>query len=68
MSQVDYATMSNQELKSYFLKHRHDETALQAYLARRRQQASGIITKVGDPDFDIKIEAAITQKLREANS
>jgi hypothetical protein len=68
MSQVDYAAMSDQELKRYFLEHRNDEVALQAYLERRRKRSSGIITKVGDPDFDIKIQAAIHQKLQQAES
>jgi hypothetical protein len=46
MSQVDYAAMSNRELKRYFLEHREDEVAFQAYLERRRAQSSGIIAKV----------------------
>jgi hypothetical protein len=64
MSQIDYAAMSDQELKQYFLAHREDEVAFQAYLERRRQRSSGVIAKVGDPDFDAKIEAAIQQKLQ----
>ena len=64
MSQVDYAAMSDRELKQYFLKHREDEVAFQAYLERRRKRSSGAIAKVGDPDFDAKIEAAIRQKLQ----
>lgn len=68
MSQVDYAAMSDQELKRYFLEHRDDEVALQVYLDRRRQRSLGMITKVGDPDFDIKIQAAIHQKLQQAEN
>ncbi len=64
MRKVDYAAMSDQELKRYFLEHRNDESAFQAYLQRRRQQSPGIIAKVGEPDFDTKIQAAITQKLQ----
>jgi len=64
MNQVNYATMSDQELQQYFLKHRQDETAFQAYLDRRRSHPREIITKVGDPDFDQKIQAAIEQKLQ----
>ncbi|MGH2412289.1 MAG: DUF6887 family protein [Microcystaceae cyanobacterium] len=64
MSQVNYAAMSDQELKQYFLNHRHDESAFQAYLERRRSHPRAIITKVGDPDFDIKIQEAIIQKLQ----
>jgi hypothetical protein len=68
MSQVDYATMSDRELKRYFLEHRDDEVALQTYLERRRQRSSGAIAKVGDPDFDIKIQAAIHQKLQQTEN
>ncbi|WP_448572072.1 DUF6887 family protein [Trichothermofontia sp.] len=64
MNQINYAAMSDKELKRYFLEHRSDESAFQAYLERRRQQSSGIIAKVGEPDFDTKIQAAITQKLQ----
>jgi hypothetical protein len=63
MNQIDYAAMSDRELKRYFLNHRDDEVAFQAYLERRRKRASGVIAKVDDPDFDAKIEAAILQKL-----
>jgi hypothetical protein len=54
MSQIDYAAMTNQQLKRYFLDHRHDEAALQAYLARRHQRPKVVITTVDDPDFDQK--------------
>lgn len=65
MSQIDYASMSDQELKRYFLEYRHDEAAFQAYLERRRKYSSAVIAKVGDLDFDAKIEAAIHQKLQK---
>ena len=66
MSQVDYAAMSDRELKRQFLEHREDEAAFQAYLARRRKRSSKAIAKVGDIDFDTKIEVAIRQKLEQA--
>jgi hypothetical protein len=34
MSQVNYAAMSDQELKQYFLQHREDKVAFQTYLDR----------------------------------
>ncbi len=40
MSQVDYTAMSYQELRWYFLKHREDKAAFQAYLARRRERSA----------------------------
>ncbi|MBW4516287.1 MAG: hypothetical protein KME11_13825 [Timaviella obliquedivisa GSE-PSE-MK23-08B] len=76
MSQVDYAVMSDVELRQYFLRHREDKEALQAYLdrlgdpcgiceaARPRQ----VITTVDDPDFDAKIQAAILRKMQAAGS
>jgi len=64
MSQIDYTAMSDRELKQYFLNHREDEAALQAYLERRRKRSSGVIAKVGDPDFEAKIDAVIGEKLQ----
>jgi hypothetical protein len=63
MSQVNYDEMSNAELKQYFLEHRNDPAALQAYLDRINQHPLRIIASPGDPDFDEKIQAAIRQKL-----
>nr|WP_236117164.1 hypothetical protein [Hassalia byssoidea] len=34
MSQINYADMSDEELRQYFLQHRQDKIALQAYLDR----------------------------------
>lgn len=68
MSQVNYDAMSDRELKQYFLEHRNDKNALQAYLDRRKKGSSKIITKVGDPDFDIKLQAAIRQQIQDYES
>jgi hypothetical protein len=68
MSQVDYTAMSYKELRWYFLKHREDKAAFEAYLARRRERSRPIITRVDDPDFDDKIQAAIRQQLAEHRS
>lgn len=65
MNQVNYAAMSDQELRQYFLKHRQDSAALQAYLQRRWKRPLQVITTVDDPDFDIKIQAAISKKISE---
>jgi hypothetical protein len=32
MNQINYATMSDQELRNYFLQNRNDKLALAAYL------------------------------------
>jgi hypothetical protein len=77
MSQVDYTAMSYQELRRYFLKHREDKAAFQAYLARRRERSAEsssaslsrpVITRVDDPDFDNKIQRAIRQQIAEHRS
>jgi hypothetical protein len=44
MSQIDYAAMTDQQLKQYFLEHRPDEAALQAYLDCRNQRSKVVIT------------------------
>ncbi len=66
MSRVNYDAMSKAQLKQYFLKHRGDRAALQAYLDRINQRPLKIIASPGDPDFDEKIQAAIRQKLESA--
>ena len=68
MSQVNYNAMSNTELKNYFLRHRGDRAAFQAYLDRINQHPLRIIASLGDPDFDEKVQAAIRQKLEAARN
>ncbi|MEM9818473.1 MAG: hypothetical protein AAF827_18975 [Cyanobacteria bacterium P01_D01_bin.6] len=58
MSQIDYDAMSDAELKQYFLKHRGNHSALQAYLDRLNQRPRRIIAQPDDPDFDQKVQAA----------
>jgi hypothetical protein len=68
MNRVNYDAMSNAELKQYFLKHRGNQAALQAYLDRINQRPLRIIASPSDPDFDDKIQAAIRQKLEAARN
>lgn len=68
MSRINYDAMSDAELKQYFLKHRGDQAALQAYLNRINQRPLRIIANPDDPDFDEKVQAAIRQKLEAARS
>lgn len=68
MSRFNYDSMSDSELKQYFLKHRGDRGAFQAYLDRLNQRPRRIIAKPNDPDFDEKVQAAIRQKLESARS
>ncbi|BAZ12221.1 hypothetical protein NIES4071_40500 [Calothrix sp. NIES-4071] len=68
MSQVNFDAMSNEELKQYFLKHRKDQAAFQAYLNRINERPLRIIASPDDPDFDEKVQAAIYQKLEAARN
>ncbi|NER00248.1 MAG: hypothetical protein F6K30_26710 [Cyanothece sp. SIO2G6] len=68
MSQVDYSTMSTSELKQYFLKHRGDKAALQAYLDRINQRPLNLVASPDDPDFDEKIQASIRYQVEAASN
>ncbi len=68
MSQVNYDAMSTAELKQYFLQHRGNKVAFQAYLDRINQRPLKIIASPDDPDFDEKVEAAIRRKLEAAKN
>lgn len=65
MNQINYAAMSDEDLRQYFLQHREDKTALQAYLNRINKRPHQIITTVDDPDFDTKIQAAIALQINQ---
>jgi hypothetical protein len=68
MSHINYDLMSDAELKQYFLRHREDKAALQAYLDRLNQRPRTVIASPKDPNFDAKIQAAIRQQLQVKNS
>ncbi len=68
MTKVNYNTMSNTELKQYFLKHPGDRASLQAYLDRINQNPLTIIATPNDPNFDQKVQDAIRQKLAESKN
>ncbi|BAU64941.1 hypothetical protein STA3757_23190 [Stanieria sp. NIES-3757] len=63
MNQINYENMTDTELKQYFLKHRNNKSALQAYLDRINQYSQEVIASPNDPNFDAKIQAAILKKL-----
>lgn len=68
MSQVNYAAMSDQQLRQYFLLHREDKMAIRAYLDRLSDHPRNIITTVDDPDFDAKIQAAVLKQMQAAGN
>ena len=67
MTKINYETMTDAELKDYFLKHRNNKAALQAYLNRINQNPRQVIANPNDPDFDEKIQAAILNRLQNKN-
>ena len=68
MSEMNYDAMSDTELKQYFLKHRGDQAAVQAYLDRINQRPRRIIARPDDLDFDEKVQAAIQRKIEARRS
>ena len=68
MTQVNYAAMTDQELKQYFLTHRDDQAAFYAYMDRinARPRKPGI--KLDDPDWENKLRVMVEEKLGQDNS
>ena len=64
MDRINYETMTDNELKNYFLKHRNNKSALQAYLNRLNQKPQEVIANPNDTDFDEKIQTAILKQLQ----
>ncbi|MEH2236510.1 DUF6887 family protein [Nostoc sp.] len=63
MNKVNYAAMSDQELKSYFLTHRDDKEAFYAYMDRRKSLPRHAAIKLDDPAWEEKIIAVIQKQL-----
>jgi hypothetical protein len=66
MAEVNYAAMSDTELKQLF-RQGQNEAALQVYLDRLNQKPKHVIATADDPDFDQKIEAEIKRRLALKN-
>jgi len=56
--------MTDAELRQYFLKHRNNKSALQAYLDRINQNPREIIAHPDDHNFEEKIQTAILKKIQ----
>lgn len=63
MNQVNYAAMSDQELKHYFLTHRDDREAFYAYMDRRHNRSRGVAIAFDDPLWEEKVVSAIQEQL-----
>jgi len=68
MGQIDYAGMSDKELRQYFLQHQADETALKAYLERLGERLRQQIITVDDADLEAKTRAATLQQMQAKNN
>lgn len=64
MTKKNYAAMSDQELKRYFLTHRDNE-AFYAYIDRRHSRSRGAIVEFDDPAWEEKIIAVIQAQLEK---
>ena len=67
MNNVNYAAMSDRELKRYILTHRDDREGFYAYMDRRRSRPSQVTIKLDDPAWQEKIISAIRVQLKSAN-
>ncbi|MBW4516795.1 MAG: hypothetical protein KME11_16415 [Timaviella obliquedivisa GSE-PSE-MK23-08B] len=68
MKQINYAEMSDQELKHYLVKNRDDQAAFYAYLDRRQARSNKTIIELDDPDWQEKIVAVIREQLNANQS
>ncbi len=64
MNQVDYATMSDQELRQYWLAHKADKSTLDAYLSRREQRPQGNTFHPDDADFEARMMALVDRQMQ----
>ena len=64
MTEVNYAAMSDRELKRYILAHRNDQEAFHAYMDRRHSRHNRTVVKYEEPAWEEKIVSAIEKQLR----
>jgi hypothetical protein len=63
MTKVNYAAMSDRQLKQYILTHRDDQEAFYAYIDRRHSRPHKLTIKFEDPAWEEKIVSAIQTQL-----
>lgn len=63
MSKVNYATMTDAELKRYILAHRDDRNAFHAYMDRRYSRPNREAISPNDPNWKAKALSSIRAKL-----
>ncbi|NJM48310.1 MAG: hypothetical protein HC860_20805 [Alkalinema sp. RU_4_3] len=65
MSQTNYLSMSERELRQYWLSHKEDKLALEAYLERRSQRPQGTTTfHPDDADFEERLNSLVQRQLQ----
>jgi len=68
MKQINYAEMSDRELKHYLVKHRDDQEAFYAYLDRRHARSNAVTIELDDPDWQEKVMAVIQEQINANQS
>ncbi|MBA2750149.1 MAG: hypothetical protein H0U45_15835 [Tatlockia sp.] len=63
MSQIDYASMTLDQAKRYFLENRQNQEAFFAYMDKLEQSGRAIIIDPTDPESEAKAISTIQQKL-----
>ena len=61
----NYDSMSDLELKRYFLDHREDQAAFYAYMDRRHARPNRQIISPDDPEWQQKVIASIKRQMGE---
>lgn len=64
MTKVNYAAMSDLELKRYILSHRDDQEAFYAYMDRRHSRSRQTAIEFDDPAWEEKVLSVIQAQLR----
>lgn len=62
---TNYDSMSDLELKRYFLEHREDQAAFYAYMDRRYVRPNRQIISPNDPEWQQKLIASIKRQMGE---
>jgi hypothetical protein len=67
MTKVNYAAMSDRELKHYIFIHRNDQEAFEAYMERRHSRLQRTAIEFDDPAWEEKVVSAIQAQLGSDN-
>jgi len=67
MSQVDYASMTLDEAKKYFLEHRNDQEAFHAYMDKLHASGRAIVIDPTDPESEKRAIASIEEKSKRGS-